>query len=318
MMAAGGSLTDPDPVVRFEGVHMVFCAGLRQPVWALRGLSLQVPSGAVFALLGPNGAGKTTAVACMLGLLEPQVGQVRVAGARVSPSRVQGALRWGVLLEDTRLPPFLSVRAALEAVCAIRRVASTVQEVDRVVSIAGIGDLLSRGVAALSKGQARRAGLAAVLVGDPPLLVLDEPSAGLDADARVEFEHLVRSLRDGRRTMIIASHMLADIESSCTHVAVMREGRQVLTGRTDDLLDEARRGQTSDVHVDAASAPRLSALGIAQEPSRFPGLLLLRSSLSDEELLATLARAGIVPRRVEPRVGLLSLYLNATRDEKGA
>jgi ABC-type multidrug transport system ATPase subunit len=215
--------------VRFENIHVVFRAGLSAPVWALRGLTLGIPEGAVMGLLGPNGAGKTTAISCMLGLLEPQVGASYVWGERVFSARAQHAAHCGVLLEDTRLPPFLSVRVALHAVCALRGVPIR-QETDRVSAIAGIGDLLSRNVAALSKGQSRRVGLAAALVADPPLLVLDEPSAGLDAEARVDFEQLVRSLRDDHRTMIIASHLLGDVEATCTHVAVLRDGRVVLTG----------------------------------------------------------------------------------------
>jgi ABC-2 type transport system ATP-binding protein len=295
-------------------MHMVFQSRLKAPVWALRGLTLSVPAGAVMGLLGPNGAGKTTAISCMLGLLEPQVGAAYVWGARVSSSRPQHGARCGVLLEDTRLPPFLTVRGALDAVCALRGVPRRVEEVDRVVAIAGVSDLLSRTVSALSKGQARRVGLAAALVADPPLLVLDEPSAGLDAEARVEFEGLVRGLRDERRTMIIASHMLGDVEATCTHVAVVRDGRVVLAGRSGELLDDARRGHGSDVHVDASSAPALDRLGIVHGPSRYPGLVLLRSSLPDEELLATLARERILPRRIEPKVSMLSLYLDATRE----
>jgi ABC-type multidrug transport system ATPase subunit len=164
----------------------------------------------------------------------------------------------------------------------------------------------------LSKGQARMVGLAAALVADPPLLILDEPSAGLDAEARVEFEALVRGLKDGARTVIVASHLLGDVEATCTHVAVIQSGRVVLAGKSADLLADARRGQTSDVHVDAAHAAVLSAIGIASEPSRYPGLVLLKSALAEEELFLALAHARVVPRRVEPRVSMLSVYLDAT------
>jgi ABC-2 type transport system ATP-binding protein len=300
--------------VQFEDVHMLFQSGLSRPVWALRGLSLDVPAGAVMGLLGPNGAGKTTAISCMLGLLEPQAGRVSVGGTTLRPSQGDATPIAGVLLEDTRLPPFLSVRSALDTVCALRGVAQRAQELDRVIAIAGIPALLSRPVAALSKGQARRVGLAAALVADPQLLVLDEPSAGLDAEARVEFEELVRKLRDGRRTMIIASHMLGDVEATCSHVAVVRDGRVVLSGRSDDLLGEARRGQSSEIHVHAADARLLDGVGIAHERSRFAGLILLRSPLPDDELLAILARERIVPRRIEPKVSMLSLYLDAAHD----
>jgi ABC-2 type transport system ATP-binding protein len=137
----------------------------------------------------------------------------------------------------------------------------------------------------------------------------------LDAEARVDFDALVRSLRDGRRTMLIASHLLGDVETTCTHVAVVIDGRVVLSGRSAELLEQARRGQTSDVHVDASAAPVLAPLGIAHDPSRYPGLVMLRSELAEEELFAVLASARIVPRRVEPHASILSVYLAATRKE---
>jgi ABC-type multidrug transport system ATPase subunit len=307
-----------DSIASFTDVHMIFNAGLRRPVWALRGLTLDVPTGAVLGLLGPNGAGKTTAISCLLGLLDPQLGEIRLWGRSVTAATPQHGARCGALLEDTRLPPFLSVRAALQAVCALRAVEKPAAEIERVVELCVVRELLGRRVAVLSKGQARRVGLAAALIGDPPLLVLDEPSAGLDAEARVEFEALVRALRDGKRTMLIASHLLGDVEATCTHLAVVRGGRVVLAGRSSDLLGEARRGQQSDVHVDAAHAHKLAALSIRHEASRYAGLLLVHSDVPEEELFATLATARIVPRRVEPRVSVLSLYLDATRKEEVA
>ena len=111
--------------------------------------------------------------------------------------------------------------------------------------------------------------------------------------------------------MIIASHMLGDVESTCTHVAVVRGGRVVLAGRSDELLADARRGQGSEVHVDATSAAAAGALGFDPQPSRYPGLVVLRATLPDGELLAALAQAGIVPRRIEPKVSMLTLYLDA-------
>jgi ABC-type multidrug transport system ATPase subunit len=187
------------------------------------------------------------------------------------------------------------------------------REMVRVIELAGIGDLLTRRVAVLSKGQARRVGLAAALIADPPLLVLDEPSAGLDAEARVEFEALIRKLRDERRTMVIASHLLGDVEATCSHIAVVVDGRVTLAGRAHDLLEEARRGQTSDVHVEEACVGKLVAGGIDHERSRYPGLVLVKSELGDEELFATLVRLRVVPRRVEPRASVLSLYLDVIR-----
>jgi ABC-2 type transport system ATP-binding protein len=303
-----------ESVVQFEDVHMVFHARFGRPVHALRGFSLDVERGSVLGLLGPNGAGKTTFISCLLGLLSPQVGTIRALGKPML--RGASLASCGVLLEDTRLPPFVPVRDALDTACALRGIAKKerARVLASVVEQTGTGDLLARSVRALSKGQARRVGLAAALLGDPPLLILDEPSAGLDVEARIEFERLVRGLSDGRRTLIIASHLLGDVEATCTHLAIVTQGRVILRGRADELLGEARRGQKAEVHVDAGAAAALDALGVRHQPSPYPGLLLLESDLPEEELFAALARERIVPRRVEPKVSVLSLYLQATKD----
>ncbi len=300
--------------VELDDLHMLFQARFGRPVWALRGLSISVEQGTVLGLLGPNGAGKTTTISCLLGLLRPQRGTVRVRGEVIAPGTSLGGC--GVLLEDTRLPPFLPVRDALAAAGRLRAIGSAALSaaVDAVVEQTRSGDLLGRDVRALSKGQARRIGLAAALLGDPPLLVLDEPSSGLDPEARVEFDTLVRSLRDGKRTVLIASHLLGDVEATCSHIAVVNHGRVVLEGRAADLLGAARRGQVADIHVDADSSAALDRLGIGHQPSAYPGLVLLQTEREELEVFAALAEARIAPRRVEPKVSVLSLYLQATRE----
>jgi ABC-2 type transport system ATP-binding protein len=304
------------PVVRFDDLHMVFANGIKRPVEALRGFSMDVPSGAVLGLLGPNGSGKTTAISCLLGLLRPQRGAVYLKGERVGADLPpEPDKRIGVLLEDTRLPPFLSVRAALAAVCRLRRLSRQARrvEMDRVVAQARVEPLLDRQVAGLSKGQARRVGLAAALVGDPPLLILDEPSAGLDVSAREEFNELVRSLRGHSRTVMIASHLLGDVESTCTHVAIVQAGRIRLFQTAEQLMRDAReRRADKDIHVEGTLAPELERLGVRHEPSRYPGLVRLLVDESEHVLIGRLAAERIVPARIEPRVNLISVYLEVT------
>lgn len=304
------------PAVRFDDVHMVFPNVLRKPVEALRGFSMEIPQGAVVGLLGPNGSGKTTAISCLLGLLRPQRGAIFLWGERVeSDLPAVDHMRIGVLLEDTRLPPFLSVRDALAAVCRIRRYQGPTlnAELDRVISVARVETLLQRRVAVLSKGQARRVGLAAALVGDPPLLILDEPSAGLDVSAREEFNELVRTLRGHTRAVMIASHLLGDVESTCTHVAIIQEGQIRVYQTSEQLLREARQKHAEkDIHVEGTLTTELERLGIGHEPSRYPGMVRLVFDEPDYELIGRLAAARIVPSRIEPRVNLISIYLELT------
>ena len=306
-----------EPAVRLDELQMVFANGLKPPVQALQGLTMEIPRGAVVGLLGPNGSGKTTAISCVLGLLRPQFGSVSLWGERVGYDLPPAAdKRIGVLLEDTRLPPFLSVSAALAAVCRIRGFEGKAvkEEMERVVAAAGVELLLDRRVADLSKGQARRVGLAAALVGDPPLLILDEPSAGLDVSAREEFNALVRRLRGGSRTVLIASHLLSDIESTCTHIAIIQAGRIVVHQTAEQLLREARQRCTDkDIHVDDTLTGELERLNIRFETSKYPGLVRLIVDEPEHELIGRLAAQLIVPARIEPRVNLVSVYLELTR-----
>ena len=293
---------------------MVFASGFRRPVRALDGFSMDIPQGSVVGLLGPNGSGKTTALSCLLGLLRPQCGEILLFGEKLgSDLPSEDRKRVGVLLEDTRLPPFLSVRAALRTVCRLRGLAGARLsiELDRVVDESGTEPLLSRKVSVLSKGQARRVGLAAALVGDPPLLILDEPSAGLDVSAREEFNELVRALRGKTRTVIIASHLLSDIERTCTHVALVRDGRVLAMDTSERLLTEAREGHAEkDIHVEARFRADLDRLGARYEESSYPGLVRLLVTEPEHELIERLARERIVPTRIEPRVTLVSIYID--------
>jgi len=302
--------------VRFDNLHMVFANGMQMPVHALSGFNMEVPQGAVVGLLGPNGSGKTTAISCLLGLLRPQRGSIFLWGARVGADLPPSAdMRIGVLLEDTRLPPFLSVHAALTTVCRIRgfRGNAIAGELDRVVAQARVAPLLGRQVAVLSKGQARRVGLAAALIGDPRVMVLDEPSAGLDVNAREEFNELVRGLRGHTRTVLIASHLLSDIESTCTHIAIIQGGRIIVHETAERLLREARarRGE-KEIFVEGTRAAELTTLGVRFGTSRYPGLVLLVVEEPEHELIGRLAAQGIVPARIEPRVNLVSVYLELT------
>jgi len=300
--------------VKFDDVHMMFQSRFRRPVHALQGLTLDIHHGAIVGLLGPNGCGKTTAISCLLGLLQPQRGSVSLWEKQVQTiPRVNREKIYGVLLEDTRLPPFLTVADAVNTVCRLRGYSgkSLKQEWDRVVEIAGISNLLKQRIRILSKGQARRVGLAAALVGDPPLLVLDEPSAGLDVSAREEFNELVRTLRNSQRTIIIASHLLSDIESTCTHIAIMRDGHIIQYQDSESMFEKAREEhEGKDIMLDQKHMDLLDRLNIQHTPSRYPGLLLLKHSGEDYELLMKLAREKVSPDRIEPKVNLISLYLD--------
>jgi len=293
-------------------------------VHALRGVDLSVERGSVMGLLGPNGSGKTTTLSCILGLLTPQSGSIEIEGDEVGDRGLDPTQRrYGAVLEDTRLPPFLTVRESLELVCTMCRLKGFdwQYEFDRVSQECGIAGLFDRQINELSKGQARRVGLAAALIGDPPLLLLDEPSSGLDVAARVEFDEILRKLHNGKRTVIIASHFLGDVQNTCTHVAVMRDGRMMVAGSTETLLDltePADNGRhRSNIYVEERFLPVLAREGIACTTCHYAGLVQILTERPDEISIPLLVSAGVVPRRVEPRVNLVSVYMELIHEEDG-
>lgn len=305
----------PEPVISFEDVHMVFMPHFKKPVHALRGFSLTIQQGAIVGLLGPNGCGKTTAISCLLGLLQHQAGTIKINGEAINGCPASGNSHTnGVLLEDTRLPPFLSVAAALKTVCRIRGFSGSSErgEMDRIIDIAKIEPLLSRRISILSKGQSRRVGLAAALIGDPALMILDEPSAGLDVSSRVEFNELLQNLRSGSRTIILASHLLSDIETTCSHVAIMQQGRIVLFERSETLLAPGTGQSLKDIYIDQRFTEVLDRLNISHAPGKYPGQVLISFHEPEHEVLLRLAQSRVVPSRIEPRENLTTLYLDIT------
>ncbi len=311
--------TAPDtPVLAFDDVHLTFTRGVKSPVQALRGLSFLVNRGSTVGLLGPNGCGKTTAVACLTGLLYPQAGDIRLYGEPVRKAVRQGWKKAvGVVLEDTRLPPFLKVETALLSVCRIRNIpaAGIKNEFERICGITDIRELLGLRINGLSKGQARRVGVAAALIGDPAVLIMDEPASGLDVSARVHFNDLVRRLCDGNRTILITSHLLSDVENTCTHIAIMENGRIKVYDETRHLIhpdDDSR----IDIYLHEKHAKTLDKLGWEYAAGKYPQLLkLYPGNLPVYKVLGVLADHKIAPRRLEPRDNLITYYLDVTEDK---
>ncbi len=311
-----------DLLVSVRDIHMIFTTGFKPPVHALRGVTLSVQRGSIMGLLGPNGCGKTTTLSCVLGLLNPQRGSIHIDGRLVGYGGFDGKKRlYGVVLEDTRLPPFLSVAESLRLVCSMCGLDDfdAKIEFEKVTNMCEIGSVHDRRINELSKGQARRVGLAAALIGDPPLLVLDEPSSGLDVAARLEFDEVLRRLHDGKRTVIIASHFLGDVQNTCTHVGVMRDGRVKVAGPTETLLDltepTSKNGVKSNIFVEERFLPVLAREGVACGTCTYPGLVQVLTDKPDHLSVPMLVNSGVVPRRMEPRVSLVSVYTALINEE---
>jgi ABC-2 type transport system ATP-binding protein len=203
---------------------------------AVRGISFEVTAGQSFGFLGPNGAGKTTTIKILMGLMRPTGGRVRLFGLPVPERRSREKV--GFMPENPYVYPYLTPREFVETCGRLSglRGQSLRDRATHVLTQTGILYAASRQVRQLSKGMLQRTGLAAALVSDPELLVLDEPMSGLDPGGRKEVRDMILDERRQGRTIFFSTHILADVPTLCDHVAILQKGQTVLTGSLDDLL----------------------------------------------------------------------------------
>lgn len=208
---------------------------------AVDGVNLSVPKGSVFGFLGPNGSGKTTTIRMLLGLAEASGGKIEILGQEV-PKRIEIVLpKVGALVEGPAFYPFMSGRNNLLRIDAADRFAdsaTTKNRVESALSRVGLANAANKKVHAYSLGMKQRLGLANALLKPRELLILDEPTNGLDPQGTREVRNLIRSLADEGITVFVSSHLLSEIEMLCSHVAVMNAGRIVAQGSLEDLRNE--------------------------------------------------------------------------------
>ncbi len=201
-------------------------------VTAVDGLSFSVPEGLCFGLLGPNGAGKTTTIEIMEGILSPTSGEVLYRGAPLGQTFREQA---GILFQKTALQDFLTVR---QSIALFRGLYGHGLEVDEVLRLCALEKLASRDNRKLSGGQQQRLLLAIALVNDPALLFLDEPTTGLDPQARRNFWELIQSIKARRKTIILTTHYMEEAELLCDEIAIVDRGRIVAQGAPRKLLHD--------------------------------------------------------------------------------
>lgn len=301
-----GNRTGDDMAVAFSSVTRTFGA-----VRAVDGMDLTIRRGETVALLGRNGAGKSTTINLLLGLDEPDSGRVHLFGA--APVRAVEAGRIGAMLQDARPVPRVTVRELVEFVA---RTYPKPLPVAEALELAGLTDLAGRRVDRLSGGQAQRVRFAVALAGNPELIVLDEPTAALDVEAREAFWHSMRAYARRGNTVLFSTHYLEEADASADRIVVVDSGR-VLADGTAEQLKRAAGGTT--VSFDLAGRPTegLAALpGVTSVEIR-GDRAQLRSDDSDATVLALAAMDAVRGLEVT-RASLNDAFLALTRPTAAA
>jgi ABC-2 type transport system ATP-binding protein len=213
---------------------------------AVENLTFSVPEGEILGFLGPNGAGKSTTMKILTGYLPATSGTVKVAGFDVFEEPYEVKRRIGYLPETPPLYPEMTVRGYLKFVASIKGVrrGQLTTEMERVAHATGVSEVLDRLIQNLSKGYRQRVGVAQALLGNPPVLILDEPTEGLDPSQRAEVRQLIKGLA-GQHTVILSTHILSEVTMTCERVLILNQGRMVAFDEIRNLAHALGGDQTS-------------------------------------------------------------------------
>ncbi|MBT2368445.1 alpha/beta fold hydrolase [Streptomyces sp. ISL-10] len=278
--------------------------------YAVRDLSFRVEKGQVLGLLGPNGAGKTTTLRMLMGLIRPDAGEIRVFGHAIRPG-APVLSRVGAFVEGAGFLPHLSGRENLELYWQATGRPAADAHIEEALEIAGLGDALARAVRTYSQGMRQRLAIAQAMLGLPDLLILDEPTNGLDPPQIREMRDVMIRYAAGGRTVIVSSHLLSEVEQTCTHLVVMDRGRLVqagpvaeITGESDTLLVTTARKVPEPVVEKIAALPGIGSAVRTEE-----GLLVRLDGADATVMIAELVRLDVPLTGVGPHRRLEDAFL---------
>jgi ABC-2 type transport system ATP-binding protein len=276
---------------------------------AVSELDLDVSAGQIYGFLGPNGAGKTTTIRMLLGLIAPTEGQIRLLGRPLPDPRA--VAQTGSMIEEPAFYPWLTGRQNLQ-VLAAEGGGCAASEFGRVLEGSGLSDVAGRKVRAYSQGMRQRLGLAAAMLGRPPLLIIDEPTNGLDPAGIREIRGLLRDLAADGTTVFMSSHLLAEVEQVCDRVAVIVRGRVVEEGAPAGLGAIRRRIR---VQVDAADIEAAGRLLARWQSRQLDGTFLVEHD-SGRDVNEALAAGGVIADSVAAELPRLEdRFLEIVKEE---
>ena len=293
-----------DPAIKIEGLVKRY-----KSTTALDGFDCVVPSGAITGLLGPNGAGKTTLFRSVLGLTRTDAGSIVVLGKEIPRGLVEVTKKIGAIIEEPGLIRALTGQVNLQV--AADQLGFGHDRIDEMLEFVGLQADAGRKIDEYSKGMRQRLALGAALIGDPQLLLLDEPLDGLDPAGQMAFRARLREIADSGQTVVVSSHDLADIEALADYVVVLNHGKLVTEGPLEEMLSGGATRVVTDGPAAAMEALSAAGIGVRQDGG---GLMVEENDGS--RVVRVLAEAGIYPKEIRPaRSTLESVFLGMTGEE---
>jgi ABC-2 type transport system ATP-binding protein len=302
-------------VIEIEGLRKTYRRRGGTTV-AVDRLDLEVPAGGVFGFLGPNGSGKTTTIRCLLGLARPTDGSLRLLGQSVPAGLGDAMRRTGAIVETPALFPTMSARENLRLLGSVDGIG--IRRVDETLELVGLAERSDDLVKKYSLGMRQRLALAAAVLKEPDVLVLDEPANGLDPVGMREVRDLLRSLAAEGRTVFVSSHILAEIEQTCDRVAILTRGRCVTHGTVDEVLSAAGHPASMLVKIDDLTDGLRVLREAGLETERAEETLRVALDPSEAgDVTRLLAAAGHWVTELKPeRISLEEVFLELTSKDQ--
>jgi ABC-2 type transport system ATP-binding protein len=284
------------PAISFQSVSKVY-ATPRGPFQALDGVSFDIHPGEFFGLLGPNGAGKTTLISILAGLSKASSGRIQVQGVDVATQSAQARRLLGIVPQELVFDPFFNVREALQFQSGYFGIRHNDDWIDELLHSLGLADKANHNMRQLSGGMKRRMLVAQALVHKPPVIVLDEPTAGVDVELRQTLWQFIAKLNKLGHAVLLTTHYLDEAEALCSRIAMLKQGRVVALNQTSELLKAASSNVLRfklDAELPAALAAKARVTGrIVQFPAN--------DALEIERYLAAVREAGLHAQDIEIR-----------------
>lgn len=302
----------PAPIIEIS--HLAKHYGSFQ---AVRDLNLTVEQGDVYGFLGPNGAGKSTTIRMMMTLIRPTSGEIRIFGLPLHENRSSILRRVGAIVERPDFYNYLSARRNLELLGRLSGADVSKSNVNRVLGIVGLGERAESKVKTFSHGMKQRLGLAQALIHNPDLIVLDEPSTGLDPQGMVDMRDLILELaHDHKKTVFLSSHILPEVELTANRMVIINRGKTIIEGSVQELLNAGRLKVT----IETTDVPRalevLRATPNAEwiQSSTDQEIIIMLNRQDIPPAVAALATAGVPLRAVTPVRSLEEYFISLTRE----